>query len=189
MKRKISNSKGELDITPIDYSQQFDVVLDEIISESGPNAADIVECIDCNILLINHEIREFRQQENTIRAAIAHGAAYRPGCVDPDFTFEIEQRQKLIEYLSGYREGIRTKTTAPIIKANERWQYLVELGLLNSQKWIELTQTTSQDFRDKLIAQILQIPVDSARHLIDKSRMCKPSKCDEIREILKKGTF
>jgi hypothetical protein len=189
MKRKISNSKGELDITPFDYSQPFDVVLDEIISESGPIAADVVECIDCSMSLIQREIKEYRQQENTIRAAIAHGAAYRPGCVDPDVHDEIEHRQKLIEYLSEKREVIRTKGKVHHIPDNERWQYLVELGLLNSQRWIELTQTTSQDFRDKLIARILQIPDESARKLLDKSRTCKPSKISTIQETLNKGTF
>jgi hypothetical protein len=166
------------------------LVLDEIISESGPNTADVVECIDCNILLIKLEIKEYRQRENTIRAAIAHGAAYRPWCVDPDFMDEIEHRQQLIEDLSEYQESIRTsKRKVQRMADNERWQYLVELGLINSQRWIELEQTTSQDFRDKLIGRILQIPDESARHLLDKMRICKPSKISEIQQILKKGTF
>lgn len=184
------NNTEAIDLTPRDYSQPFDVVLDEIISESGPNAADVVDSIDCSISLIQHEIKEYRQHENTIRAAIAHGAAYRPGCVDPDFTDDIEHRQKLIEYLSEYREGIRTSKGKVQRMANdERWQYLVELGLLKTKQWIELEQSTSQDFRDKLIGRILQIPHESARKLLDNTRTCKQSKISTIQETLNKGTF
>ncbi len=184
------NNTESIDLTPRDYSQPFEVVLDEIISESGPNAADIVECITCSLSLIQREIKEYRQHENGIRAAIAHGAAYRPECVDPDFMDEIEHRQKLIEYLSEYREGIRTSKRVVQRMANdERWQYLVELGLLDTTKWKELTQSTSQDFRDKLIGRILQIPDESARKLLDSSRTCNKSKKDKIKETLNKGTF
>ena len=178
-----------IDLTPRDYSQPLDVVLDEILSESGPNAADVVECINCSISLIQSEIKEYRQNENQIRSFISQGAAYRPRCVDPDYTDEIEHRQKLIESLLEYREGIKKHHSVQYMADNERYQYLVQLGLFETPKWIELTQSTSQDFRDKLIGRILQIPDESARKLLDKSRMCKSSKIDKIKETLNKGTF
>lgn len=71
--------------------------------------------------------------------------------------------EDLLKKLDTHPKG----TTA--LNANERFEYLIELGLFETPKWKEIHRNATADEKEKLVAEILQCSKDVGRHLLNRN--------------------